>query len=67
VNEFGVDFFEGIRTGEIKPAEASAVAGGGSGGGVNIGLINSRQERNEWMATEGAKIAYDYAERRRRR
>jgi hypothetical protein len=67
VSEFGVDFFEGIRTGEIKPAEAAAASGGGVGStNVNMAMVNNRNQMREFMASEGAKIIVDYMDRRRR-
>jgi hypothetical protein len=68
VSEFGVDFFEGIRTGEIRPAEAAA-GRGGSGGGMtaNFARINTRNEMREFMASEGWKIVYDETSKRQRR
>jgi hypothetical protein len=66
VEEFGVPFFEAIRNGQMRPAPAAAASGSSSGSGVNVAFLNNRQDLNEWMATEGAKIAFDYHQRRAR-
>lgn len=66
VEEFGVPFFEAIRNGQMRPAPAAAASGSSSGSGVNVAFVDNRQSMRDFMATEGAKIVYDYIERRAR-
>lgn len=67
VDQFGADFFEGIRTGSIVPEDMEGNGKGGANVNASFAMINTRQEMREFMAGEGIRMVYDYQSKRTRR